>query len=186
MKIPPQAKKVFTGVMFDVYQWEQEMFDGSKETYEAVKRPYTVQIIALQGDHVLISSEVQPGRPPFLTLFGGRMEEGEDPLEAAKRELREESGLESDQWELLHVFQSPIVKIDWDLYLYVAHDCRKSAETHLDAGEKIEVKSLSYDEFVDTLSSKDFRGRELMYELLKPEVTLTQRAQFKKRLFGEK
>ena len=32
--IPENAKKVFTGQVFDVYQWEQEMFDGSKATFE--------------------------------------------------------------------------------------------------------------------------------------------------------
>lgn len=37
MKLPPQAKKVFTGQIFDVYQWEQEMYDGSFETFEMLK-----------------------------------------------------------------------------------------------------------------------------------------------------
>ncbi|KKP89624.1 MAG: NUDIX hydrolase [Candidatus Moranbacteria bacterium GW2011_GWC2_37_73] len=32
--IPEHAKKVFSGTFFDVYQWEQEMFDGSKKIKE--------------------------------------------------------------------------------------------------------------------------------------------------------
>ncbi len=38
MKIPPNAKRVFKGIIFDVYQWQQKMFDGSKETFEMLKR----------------------------------------------------------------------------------------------------------------------------------------------------
>ena len=37
MKVPKQAKRVFKGVIFDVYQWEQEMFDGTKEIFEKLK-----------------------------------------------------------------------------------------------------------------------------------------------------
>ena len=33
MKLPEQAKKVFDGEIFDVYQWDQEMYDGSTETF---------------------------------------------------------------------------------------------------------------------------------------------------------
>ena len=42
--IPANAKKVFHGVIFDVYQWEQEMFDGTKEIFEKLKRPDTVVV----------------------------------------------------------------------------------------------------------------------------------------------
>src|SRR5882757_3955251 len=100
MKIPPQAKKVFQGVIFSVYQWQQEMFDGSTETFEMLKRPNTIEVIATQGDKILISRQSQPNKENFYSLFGGRAEEGEDPLVTAKRELLEESGLESDDWEL--------------------------------------------------------------------------------------
>ncbi len=30
-KIPPQAKRVFEGIVFDVYQWEQVLLDGKTE-----------------------------------------------------------------------------------------------------------------------------------------------------------
>src|SRR3989338_5835820 len=114
MKIPDQAKCVFQGKIFDIYQWEQKMFDGSYATFERAKRMGTVQIIATQGNKVLLSFESQPDKPNFYTLFGGRMEEGEEPLVAAKRELLEESGLEAKEWELFKVYD-PISKIDWQL-----------------------------------------------------------------------
>lgn len=37
--IPEQAGCVFHGEIFDVYQWQQEMFDGSYERFEMLRRP---------------------------------------------------------------------------------------------------------------------------------------------------
>lgn len=34
MKIPSTAKRVFKGIIFDVYRWEQEMFDETTSTFE--------------------------------------------------------------------------------------------------------------------------------------------------------
>lgn len=56
MKIPSEATKVFDGVIFDVYQWQQKMFDGSIETFEMLKRVSTVGIIAIKDDKLALLS----------------------------------------------------------------------------------------------------------------------------------
>src|SRR3990167_6673441 len=99
-KIPPQAKKVFSGVIYDVYQWEQAMFDGSPAIFEMLRRPNTVCVIPMVGDQILLAFEEQPNKGPHWTLFGGRQEQDETPIQAAQRELLEESGYVSDNWEL--------------------------------------------------------------------------------------
>ncbi len=42
--MPDHARRVFRGEVFDVYQWEQEMFDGSKAVFEKLIRQDTVII----------------------------------------------------------------------------------------------------------------------------------------------
>ena len=37
-KIPNHARLVFKGILHHIYQWEQEMFDGSVQTFEAIKK----------------------------------------------------------------------------------------------------------------------------------------------------
>ena len=60
MKIPINAKKVFSGIIFDTYQWEQEMYDGSHKIFEMVKRSPTVDVIATMDDKIITLWEEQP------------------------------------------------------------------------------------------------------------------------------
>lgn len=128
------------------------MYDGTIETFEMLKRPDTVQVIPVVGDKIWLTEEEQPHHKRGRGFLGGRVDEGEDPLVAAKRELLEEAGLESDDWQLYTSIE-PAVKMDWTIYYYIARNCRKVAEPHLDAGEKIEVKAVDFDEFMDFAAS---------------------------------
>jgi 8-oxo-dGTP pyrophosphatase MutT (NUDIX family) len=94
-------------------------------------------------------------------LFGGRADWGETPLACAKRELLEESGLVSDDWELL--FEINIGgKIDWPCLYYVARNCRKVADQNLDAGEKIELLRVPMSQFMnEIIENPAFRDRAL-------------------------
>jgi ADP-ribose pyrophosphatase len=182
MKLPPEAKLVFQGKIFGVYQWQQEMFDGSFETFEMLKRPDTVEVIAVDGKTIYLTYQSQPNKHNFYSLLGGRVDEGEEPLAAAKRELLEESGMEADGWELFTTYQ-PVAKIDWSIHTYIAKNCRKVAEQKLDVGEKIEVKECLFDEFLDIVLSDTYWGTGLALDILrmKDNGTLDD---FKQKLSG--
>lgn len=183
MKFPEKAKKVFDGTIFDVYQWEQEMFDGSKTTFEGLKRPGTILIIPLVGDKLILSKEEQPGTRKRDTYLGGRQEDGEEPIETAKRELLEEAGMESSDWELIREY-TPHGKIDWTIYLFVARDCKKVAEQNLDAGERIELNQVSFEESIDIISRRDFWDRESSNDVYRMKHDGELEA-YKKQIFGE-
>lgn len=183
MKIPPQAKKVFDGVMFDVYQWEQEMFDGSTATFEMLKRPDTTQIIATDDEgKIIVIHEEQPYKGWFNSFVGGQREEGEDPLEAAKRELLEEAGMVSDDWELYRTWD-PVTKMEWTIYTYIARNCRKVTEQKLDSGERIEILQLEFDDFVQRLSNDEFRADQLAIEVLRMRLEPEKLEAFRKKIF---
>lgn len=154
--MPNNAKKVFEGVIFDVYQWEQKMYDGTTEIFERLDRADTVEILATTKDgKILIQRQHQPDRDElFLCLIGGRVEKGEDTLAAAEREMLEETGYTSGDWSLLLSYR-PMFKIRWDMYVYNARHCEKTAEQHLDPGEKIEVMQVTFDEFLDLVDSDE-------------------------------
>lgn len=179
MKIPKRAKRVFAGIVYDVYHWKEKNFDGTPATFEAVKRQDSVQVIPLMDGKVCVGREVQPGTKPFYSFIGGRAEEGETPLAAAKREMLEETGLASDNWELLFVWDAP-GRIEWRIYYYVARDCKKVADPTLDAGERISLKRVEWDRFVKLLARDDFRGGSVLLQHIGMSVDAKRLAAFRK------
>ncbi|MGI0001927.1 MAG: NUDIX hydrolase [Nitrososphaeraceae archaeon] len=185
MKLPSNAKKVFQGEIFAVYQWEQELYDGSTATFEGLQRPGTIQIIPTEDGQLFLSHEAQPTKPRSYTFLGGRQEPDENSLVTAKRELLEEAGLVSEDWELLKTYQSE-GKIDWTTYLFAARNCKKVTEPNLDPGEQIDVKKVSWEQFLEIVASETFWGQNIANDILRMRLNKQQLAKFKQQLFHKK
>lgn len=183
--IPDNAKKVFGGVLFDVYQWEQELFDGTKTLFEKLKRPDTVVVFPVLDDgKIILTEQEQPGKEPFIGATGGRVDEGEDILEAVKRELLEESGYEASEFVLWDA-QHPTSKIDWVVYTFIAKGLKKVSDMNLDAGEKIALKLVSLDEFIEIAINKNFVEKEIIPKLYEAKLHPEKKEELKK-LFNPK
>ncbi|PIT93074.1 MAG: hypothetical protein COU06_01945 [Candidatus Harrisonbacteria bacterium CG10_big_fil_rev_8_21_14_0_10_38_8] len=178
--IPDNAKKVFKGVIFDVYQWEQELFDGTKTTFEKLKRPDTVVVFPVLDDgRIILTEQEQPGKEPFIGATGGRVDEGEDILEAAKRELLEESGYEASEY-ILWDAQHPTSKIDWVVYTFIAKGIKKVVDMSLDAGEKISLKLVTLDEFIEVAINENFVEKEIIPKLYEAKLHPEKKEELKK------
>lgn len=185
-KIPDNAKKVFEGFIFDVYHWEQVMFDGSKETFEAIKRIDSVTVLAVVDDKILINSETQPGREQFFALPGGRINRDENPNDAIKRELLEETGYSSeDLTEWFKLDASDFAKIEWPLHYFIAKNCIKKKEVELDPGEKIETKLITLDELIELRNKFGNRNIGLKEKLEKASQDESEKQKLKEILFAK-
>lgn len=183
MRILKKAKRVFKGQIFDIYQWRQKMFDGSFATFEMLKRPGTVQILPIYRGKILVTSETQPNVKRYLGLLGGRIDEGETPLACAKRELMEEAGLESKDWQLLEV-NEPHVKMDWKVYYFIARNCEKVAQPQLDEGERIKIRAVNFNKFIQLMSSGEYQGGEFVSNILRMRLKPKRLDEFRKKLFN--
>lgn len=158
--MPDDARLVHDGVIFKVYQWEQKLFDGSTATFEKLVRSDTVNVLPVKNNRILLTRQEQPGVSRFVGAVGGRVDAGEEPLDAAKRELLEEAGLESNDWVLYDAMQIN-EKIDWATYIYIARNCRAIASSNPDAGEKIELVEYTFEEFVQAVKRPNYRDIEI-------------------------
>lgn len=79
-------------------------------------------------------------------LPAGLVEPGENPADAAKRELQEETGYTSDEWVSLGSVDGNSAFLNNQCHLWLARNAVKSASTNFDPGEDIQMDELSLDE----------------------------------------
>ena len=88
--------------------------------------------------------------------YGEDRSGAEDALVAAKRELTEETGYESDEWEQLCVTPSNATISDNYAYIFRARTCRKVTGQDLDDLEFLNVKLYTADEIEDMINKGEF------------------------------
>ncbi len=119
------SKTVYNGKIFDITDDEIILSDGENEYKrhrEIIRHPGGVVIFALKDDgNVLLVKQYRYAVKSVQTeLPAGRLEKGEDPLFAAKRELREETGYVAKNWESLGYIFTTFGICDEKLYLFKA------------------------------------------------------------------
>ena len=136
-------QEIFTGRVFQVTRDEILLPDGSKGIRELVHSHGGVVILPLdeQGNVTLVRQFRYAQDRILLEAVAGKLEAGEEPLAAAKRELQEETGYTADKWtDLGWICTSPGFLTE-RLYLYLAEELHPG-EQHLDQGEFLRCETV--------------------------------------------
>ena len=144
--IPADAVCTYEGVLFDAYQWQQEMFDGSHRTFENLRRADTVVVFVCIDDQLVLLRDEQPHVGVRMRAPAGRVDYRDaSTLNAAKREVKEETGLEFSEWKLIGI-SKPATKIEHFIYRYVASGLLSEGTQKVDEnGERIELLRESFE-----------------------------------------
>ena len=115
--------------------------DGEEAEREIVEHPGAVAVVAHDGERIYLVR--QPREPveeqALLELPAGKLdEEGEEPLDTAKRELAEEIGKGARAWEHLTSFYTSPGFADEECHLYLATDLYDE-QAEADENERIEI-----------------------------------------------
>lgn len=127
--------------------------------YYIFELPTWVNIIAItrEGKFVMVEQYRHGLRDVYTEIVGGAMEEGETCLEAAKRELLEESGYGNGTWrEFMTISQNP-GNSDNLTHVFLATDVERISDQHLDATEDIKVRLLTEQEVYRILADDEMK-----------------------------
>ena len=112
---------VFKGKIFDIKHDEIELSNGVKSFRDVILHPGGVVIVAEKEDKILLVKQYRYAiSETIYELPAGKLEYGEDPFEAAKRELHEETGYQATDWESLGYINTTAGICNEKLYLFKA------------------------------------------------------------------
>lgn len=116
--------------------------DGREhDEYYVLEYPSWINVLAITKDrrYVMVRQYRHGLGDVFTELVAGVVEPNENPLDAAKRELLEETGYGNGQWRLNMVVSANPGCMNNLTYSYIAEDVELVGEQHLDETEDIEV-----------------------------------------------
>lgn len=167
---PVSSETVYRGKVWDVRR-DVFRYNGDEITREYVDHTGAVAVLALDDDGrvLLIKQYRHPVRHRDWEIPAGLLDiAGEDPLEAAKRELAEEADLEADTWNVLaDTFTSPGGS-DEAIRIYLARSVRPAAEAFAREEEEADIETawVPLDEAVDAVLERRLHNAPLMIALL--------------------
>jgi len=135
------SERVYAGKVWDIRS-DTVRFGGGEITREYVAHTGAVVVLAMDDDErvLLINQYRQPIRSREWELPAGLLDvDGEPPLEAAKRELAEETDLVAAEWsELVSMHPTPGGS-DEVIHLFLARGLSPAPATHERTEEEAEI-----------------------------------------------
>ncbi len=139
-------REIFRGKVVRLRVDEVRLPDGSTSRREIVDHPGGACVLAVREGKVLLVRQYRYAyREELLEIPAGKLEEGEDPMCAAARELSEETGLSAGKMTLLRVLYPTPGYSSEKIYIYEAEELEEGAR-HPDAGEFLSAVSIPLEE----------------------------------------
>ena len=116
------SRQVFDGRLLKVYLDQVGLVNGNSAVREFVHHPGGAAVVALDGDgNVYLERQFRyPYHKVVTEIPAGKLEPGEDPGHAIRRELKEELGAEAGRWDALGYIMPTVGYTDEMLYLFLA------------------------------------------------------------------
>lgn len=129
---------------------------GLRGEFAVLEMKAGCSILAVDDDQFVYLVEEYKYGIERLTLEApsGGFDDGETPLQTAKRELHEEAGIEAAEWTPLGSIHPFTTAVNSPVYLFLARKLRVGAQSP-DPGEVLQVVKMPFAELIDRIMSGD-------------------------------
>ena len=169
------SEEIFDGVAIHLFRDEILLPNGNKGVREVIRHPGAVCVIPVteDGDVIFVNQFRYAFNKVTLEVPAGKLEKGEDPLEAAMRELTEETGLSAKNVVYLGELYTTPALIDEVIHMYLATDLVEGKQ-HLDEDEFINTLRMPLSEAVQKVMNGEIKDAKTQTILLKAEKYLNK------------
>ncbi len=167
------SEYIFDGRLLQVYRDTIELPNGKPATREYIKHQGAVAVVPVtdEGEIIAVRQYRYPIGRVTIEIPAGKLDKGEEPLDAAKRELSEETGVESADIEYIGGLYPSVAYTDEIIHMYVAKNL-KYGQMHTDADEFLDVVKIKIDDFVDMILKGEIMDSKTQAAVLKVAMLL--------------
>lgn len=165
---PLKQDYLYRGKIVNLRVDNAELPDGTTALREVIEHPGGVCVAALTEKEELLFVEQfrYPYMETVLELPAGKLEYGEDPFEAGKRELQEETGAAAENYRDLGKLYPTPGYCGEIIHMYLAENLTFS-EQHLDEDEFLEVRRIPLEEAFQMVMRNEIRDSKTQVGILK-------------------
>ncbi|MFF2482087.1 NUDIX domain-containing protein [Paenibacillus sp. NPDC058071] len=140
------TQPIFEGKVITLQVDTVSLPNGKTATREIVKHPGAAAVMALKDGKLLVVEQFRKPLEKFqVEIPAGKLDPGEDPMEAAARELEEETGYRAEHLRLVSAFFTSPGFADEKLYLYFAESVLPG-RSNPDEDEYLEVEAITLEQ----------------------------------------
>ena len=175
-----RSTEVFSGKIIRVTNDDILLPDGKPATREVVRHRGAVCVVPVtdEGEILIVKQYRYPFEKVLIEIPAGKLDSAEeDPLEAAKRELKEETGVITEKIEYMGKYYGSPAILDEVIHMYLATGIdfsEKALSQSLDEDEFVDVESIPVDELVEMIMSGEISDGKTQAAVLRAALRLNR------------
>lgn len=140
------TQHIFEGKIISLHVDEVRLPNGGTASREIVKHPGAVAVLAIVDDRMIVVEQYRkPLERSLVEIPAGKLDPGEDPLDAALRELKEETGYTCSNIRSIHSFSTSPGFADEIIHLYAAENL-VPGESSPDEDEFLNCEAITFEQ----------------------------------------